>query len=53
VSVTTAGDDMLLTIQGNTMTVSDINPQDIGIDSFILATADGMNPPTIDDYFLC
>lgn len=58
VQVTSAGDDMLLTILGNTMTVSDVNPQDIGIDSFILATADGMGTPgnaapPIEDYFLC
>lgn len=58
VSLAASGNDMLLTIQGNTMKVSDINPQDIGIDSFILANSDGTgtlgNPvPTIEDYFLC
>lgn len=59
VMVTASGDDMLLTILGDTMMVSDINPQDIGIDSFILATegdAGGAlvnTVPPIEDYFLC
>lgn len=65
VSLVAAGGDMLLTIQGDTMLVSDINPQNIGIDSFLLASADGTLPnidgtgtlgnavPTIEDYFLC
>ncbi len=65
VSLIASGGDMLLTIQGDTMLVSDINPQDIDIDSFLLASADGTVPntdgtgtlgnpvPTIEDYFLC
>ena len=44
VQLTAAGRDMLVTIQGNSMTVADINPLDIGIDSFILASANGSAP---------
>ncbi|HUH88514.1 MAG TPA: peroxidase family protein [Pusillimonas sp.] len=69
VSLVAAGNDMQLKILGDTMLVSDINPQDVGMDSFILAdsaaagapnlnnpdpTGTLNNPvPTIDDYFLC
>lgn len=51
--------DMLVTIDGGSMKVSDINPLDVGIDSFILAPTDGASvpngavPPPIEDFFLC
>lgn len=45
VSLMAAGDDMKLIIQGGNMFVSDINPQDIGIDSFILAGSNATGIP--------
>lgn len=58
VTLMAAGDDMQLRIESGTMLVSDINPQDIDIDSFILADSDptgtlGNPVPPIEDYFLC
>ena len=56
--------DMLVTIAGDRMTVLDVNPASVGIDSFILADSDGATggsgsgvttpaTPTIEDFFLC
>src|SRR5690606_31848077 len=46
--------DMLVTIGSSRMTVSDINPMDVDIDSFILANESGANtPPLIEDFFAC
>ncbi|NYT45449.1 heme peroxidase [Alcaligenaceae bacterium] len=58
VTLMAAGDDTLLMIQGSNMMVDGVNPQDIDIDSFILAPIDSAgipvgSIPTIEDYFLC
>lgn len=55
VSLSTFDGDMLITIADTRMTVSDVNPLDVGIDSFILAGSAGNEAalPSVEDFFQC